>query len=60
MNYTDNLINRWKVACDIGNSQEKCRVATLLCKLEEENRTKMRFSSEERMIFQEAHMFLGK
>lgn len=60
MNYTDNLVNRWKVACDIGNPQEKYRVATLLCELEEKNRKKMRFSSEEQMVFQEARFFLGK
>lgn len=60
MNRIDALVSRWNIACDTGNSKEKYRVATLLCKLEEENRTKMRFSSEERMIFQEARMFLGK
>ena len=60
MDYIDSLVDRWKVACDEGNSQEKYRAATLLCELEEKNRTKMRFSSEERMIFQEARMFLGK
>ncbi len=60
MDYTENLVNRWENACDTGNSQEKYRVATLLCELEEKSRGKMRFSSEERMIFQEARMFLGK
>ena len=60
MNNIDNLVSRWKNACNEGNPQEKYRVATLLCKLEEENRTKMRFSSEERRVFQEARMFLGK
>ncbi len=60
MDYTENLVNRWENACDTGNSQEKYRVATLLCELEEKSRGKMRFSNEERMVFQEARMFLGK
>lgn len=60
MDYVDSLVDRWKVACDEGNPQEKYRTATLLCELEEKGLKKMRFSSKERMIFQEARFFLGK
>lgn len=60
MDYTENLVNRWENACDTGNPQEKYRVATLLCELEEKSRGKMRFSDAERMVFQEARFFLGK
>ncbi len=60
MDPIEQLVSRWEIACQEGDSQEKYRAATLLCKLEEENRTKMRFSSNEKLVFQEARFFLGK
>lgn len=60
MDRIEQLVNRWETACVKGDSHEKYRVAILLCDLEEKNRTKMRFSSNEKLAFQEARMFLGK
>lgn len=60
MDRIEQLVSRWETACVEGNSQEKYRAAILLCDLEEKNRTKMRFSSNEKLVFQEARMFLGK
>ena len=60
MDRVEILINRWKVACENGDPQEKFRAATVLYELEEKSRGKMWFSCEEQLYLQEARMFLGK